>query len=273
VIWAIGWSMIVLAGLIHLPTWAIAIFGITMIAGHNAFDGLKPGDVGQWSGLWRVLHAGGEFPYAPGYKLVVGYPLIPWIGVMAAGYAFGTVVVREPIPRRKWMLTTGLGLTLLFILLRWTNLYGDPHPWSQQKNAVLTVFSFIHCQKYPPSLCYLLMTLGPALMVLSLLDRGTPRLLRPILVFGRVPLFYYLLHLPLIHALAVLVNFIRFGRADWLYGAPGPDQPPIPIPSNAGFDLPIVYFIWISVVLMLYPVCKWFAGVKRQRRDPWLSYL
>jgi len=274
VIWAIGWSMIVLAGLVHLPIRAIAAFGIGMIVLHNGLDWVKPRDPGAWGELWRILHAGGEFQYAPGYKLGVGYPLIPWIGVMAAGYAFGTIVVREPVVRRKWMLYAGLGLTLLFIVLRATNLYGDTHPWSSQKNVVFTVFSFIHCQKYPPSLCFLLMTLGPALMVLSLLDRGTPRFLQPILVFGRVPLFYYLLHLPLIHGLAVLVNFIRFGRADWLYGAPpGPNQSPVPVPPDSGFDLSIVYFIWIGVVLILYPACKWFAEVKRRRRDAWLSYL
>jgi uncharacterized membrane protein len=274
VIWAIGWSMIVLAGLVHLPIWAIAVFGITMIAGHNVDDWVRPGDLGAWGGLWRILHAGGEFELLPGYKLGVGYPLIPWIGVMAAGYAFGTILMRDPAARRKWTFLAGTCMTVLFVLIRYSNLYGDPNPWSQQKNAVFTIFSFIHCQKYPPSLCFLLMTLGPALILLSVLDRGTPAFLKPILVFGRVPMFYYLLHLPLIHGLAVLVNVVRFGRADWLYGAPpGPGEPRVSVPPEAGFDLPIVYLIWIGVVLALYPLCRWFAEVKRRRREVWLSYL
>jgi uncharacterized membrane protein len=275
VIWAIGWSMIVLAALVHLPVWAIATFGVTMIVAHNAFDWVRPENLKEWSGVWRILHAGGEFEYASGHKLGVGYPLIPWIGVMAAGYALGPILMREPALRRRWLLTAGIGMTALFILIRGSNLYGDPHPWSQQKNAVFTVFSFIHCQKYPPSLCYLLMTLGPALIALALFDRGTPALLKPLLVFGRVPLFYYLLHLPLIHGLAVLVNLIRFGRADWLYGGPPPANAPLaPVPPDAGVNLPLVYLIWICVVLALYPVCRWFAEVKRRRQgESWLSYL
>src|SRR5262249_10165747 len=133
---------------------------------------------------------------------------------------------------------------------------------------------FIHCQKYPPSLCYLLMTLGPALMLLSVFDRGTPALLKPLVIFGRVPLFYYLLHLPLIHTLAIVVNLARFGRAYGLYGHhPGPNQTALVLPPDRGFDLPIVYLVWICVVVALYPVCRWFAGFKRSHQAAWLSYL
>ncbi len=140
---------------------------------------------------------------------------------------------------------------------------------------MFTVFSFIHCHKYPPSLCYLLMTLGPALLFLGLVvNRKPANWLKPMVVFGRVPLFYYLLHLPLIHGLAVVVNLLRYGRADWLYGAPpGPGRLPVSIPLDRGFDLPVVYLVWISVVLLIYPACRWFMDLKRRRREVWLSYL
>jgi uncharacterized membrane protein len=274
VIWAIGWSMVVLAALVYLPLWAITGFGLLMIVTHNALDGIDPTHLGAGEGLWRILHGGGTFQLAPGYNFGAGYPLIPWIGVMATGYGFGTLLLREPAQRRRWIFGLGAGLTLLFVLVRFSNVYGDPHRWETQKNLVFTLFSFVHCQKYPPSLCYLLMTLGPALMLLSMFDRGTPAVLKPLLVFGRVPLFYYLLHLPLIHTLALAVNLIRFGRADWLYGhQPGPNEPALVSPPDRGFDLPVVFLVWITVVVLLYPACRWFAEVKRRRQEAWLSYL
>jgi len=274
-LWSIGWSMVVLSALVFLPTWAITAFGVIMIAVHNAFDSVGPRSFGTLSWMWKVLHANGSFEWAPGYHVGIGYALIPWMGVVAAGYGFGTLLLLEPVRRRKWLLLLGVAITLAFIALRWTNTYGDSlygksHHWSEQKNFLFTVFSFIDVHKYPPSLLYLLMTLGPALIVLALLDRGTPRLLRPILVFGRVPLFYYLLHLPLIHGSAALLAYARFGHADWLFGSPFNWAK---APPGAAFALPVVYAIWIAVVLLLYPVCRWFAEVKRRRRDAWLSYL
>jgi len=287
VIWAIGWSMVALAALIHLPIWAVTTFGLVIIAGHNALDPLRPRDFGPLAWLWRILHEGGSFEIASGLRLGAGYPLLPWIGVMAAGYGFGTVMLREPAQRQRWLLRVGLNLVVVFFLLRFSDLYGDAKSWKSQPTGFLTLLSMLDCTKYPPSLCYLLMTLGPSAIILALLDRavqpGSPpaaggegrgeegrlaSLLRPILVFGRVPLFYYLLHLPLIHGLAVAVNAIRFGHANWLYGT-APAKPP----PDAGFDLPIVYLAWIIVVILLYPACQWFADLKRRRRDAWLSYL
>lgn len=268
VIWAIGWSMVVLAGLVFLPIRYIGLLGLVMIAGHNAFDFVQPADWGRFRWLWAILHQAEKTEVLPGYNLTTGYPLIPWIGVMAAGYAFGTILLRAPSERRKWLLSLGATASLLFVLIRYSNLYGDPNPWVPQNHGMLTLFSFIDCFKYPPSLLYLLMTLGPALVVMSLLDRGTPRFLKPALVFGRVPLFYYVLHLALIHGLAVSFAFVRYGRADGLYGSsPGPR------PDGYGYGLPVVYAVWILVVLILYPLCRWFADLKRRRRDPWLSYL
>lgn len=272
VLWAIGWSMVALSVLVFLPTRVVAIFGIAIVAAHNAFDHVQPESWGPLGWLWIVLHQGGPFNPAPGFTFIAAYPLVPWMGVMAAGYGFGAMLRQEPETRRTRMFRLGLALTLLFVVLRFANLYGNPRPWSAQASPLFTIFSFMDCHKYPPSLLYLLMTIGPALVMLSFLDRLTPRLLRPILVFGRVPLFYYLLHLPLIHGLAVVVACLRYGRAGWLFGNPffpGKVAPP----ADNGFDLPVVYLIWIGVVLLLYPVCKWFAGVKQRRREAWLSYL
>jgi len=273
VLWAIGWSMVALAGLVFLPPWAVAVFGILMIALHNLFDPVRAETWGKLDWLWIVLHQGGSFQLTSSIKFIAAYPLVPWIGIMAAGYGFGAILLHGPNRRRREIFLFGLGLSVLFVLLRGSNLYGDPSPWSQQTSALFTVFSFMDCRKYPPSLLYVLMTLGPALMLLAWLDRGTTRLLRPVLVFGRVPLFFYLLHLPLIHGLALLAALVRYGRADWMFGSPFGATGKFTIPDDNGFGLPVVYLTWILVVLMLYPVCKWFAEVKRRRRAAWLSYL
>lgn len=268
VLWSLGWSMIVLAGLVHLPVWAVASFGVAMIAGHNALDGIKPESWGAWAWLWQVLHVSGPIQVTPGFTFFVGYPLIPWIGVMAAGYGFGVVFRWEPDVRRRWLWWAGVGVTLAFVLLRLSNSYGNRGPWTPQPDFLRTLFSFVNCTKYPPSLCYLLMTLGPALIVLALLERPTPRWLRPFLVFGRVPFFYYLLHIPLIHGLAVIGNLVRFGQASFGPVFLGTSHPP----PDAGFGLPVVYLVWLAVVVALYPACAWFAELKRRRRDAWLSY-
>ena len=267
VIWAIGWSMVALAALVHLPVAAVAALGLVMIATHNAFDGIKASALGAWGPLWTILHEGGAIELGAGHQLAASYPLIPWIGVMAAGYGFGHLLLCTALPRRTLLLRLGFALTAAFVALRFSNLYGDAHPWSVQATPLQTVYSFVHCVKYPPSLGYLLMTLGPALIFLGLLDRGTPRWLTPLLSFGRVPRFFYLLHLPLLHGLAVLAAQLTWGRADWLYGAT-PAKPP----AAAGFGLPVVYGAWLLGVTLLFFACRWFATLKRRRRDVWLSY-
>ena len=274
VIWAIGWSMVALSGLVFLPLRWVTTFGILMIASHNLFDYVKPESWGSLGWLWKILHSGGIIVPADGYRFAAGYPLIPWIGVMAAGCGFGSLLLRESVERRKWLFGLGALFAGLFVLLRALNVYGDPDPWSPQRNTLYTLFSFLNCHKYPPSLLYLLMTLGPALLALAVLDRGTPRWLKPVLVFGRVPLFYYLVHLPVIHGLAVLASYLRYGQANWWFANPseGPNAPGLR-PSDYGYSLPIVYLVWLGVVLALYPVCRWFAEVKRHRRERWLSYL
>jgi len=331
VIWAIGWSMVVLAGLVFLPTWAITVFGVVMICVHNLFDKVTPDHFGSLGWLWAILHAGGlafekQFgihpdlaagtvglgasPFGAGPLSAIasviakksdtvafgaGYPLIPWIGVMAAGYGFGQLFLLEPQVRRRWFLTIGLGLTVAFIVLRASNTYGDRNPWSppneqgaqqwqkdmearhqpvpprQMSDAEFTICSFLNCWKYPPSLLYLLMTLGPAIASLAIFEGGLGWVGRFFVVFGRVPLFYYLLHLPLIHGLLILTDLFRYGFSPYLSEACFAD--PKNRPLDYGYSLPVVYLIWMAVVLMLYPLCRWYGDFKRRHRSAWLSYL
>lgn len=270
VIWCLGWSMVALAGLIFLPKRALMILALVMIAGHNLLDGLKPSDFGDLSWLWTILHGTGYVKLFDGVKLLVVYPLIPWIGVMAAGYLCGQAVLWAPEVRRRRVFWAGLGLTLFFALVRGLNIYGDPHPWSTQPNSLFTFLNFLGCEKYPPSLSYLLMTMGPAFMLLAALDRSTlPRFVRPVVIFGRVPFLFYLLHLPLLHAMAIPWALFRYGSAPWLFANP----PGLPWPHDFQFDLPLTYGAWLLTLILLYPVCRWFAGIKALRKDWWLSYL
>ena len=265
-LWSLGWSMIVLAGLIHLPLWLVGTFSLIVIAGHNTLDAIKPESWGAWAGLWHVLHVPGTFKLG-GLTLEAFYPLIPWVAVMAAGYVFGAVFRLEAETRRKWLVRLGLGFCVAFVLLRFSNVYGNFTPWTAQPRAGFTVFSFLDCTKYPPSLCYLLMTLGPGLLLLAWFERGVPAILRPALVFGRVPFFYYVLHIPLIHALAAIMLHFQVGDA-----TVSPFTDSAKVPPSAGVTLAVVYAVWLVVILLLHPVCRWFADLKRRRRDAWLSY-
>ena len=271
VIWALGWSMIVLGGLIFLPLGAIATFGLVIIAGHNLLDPVRAEAFGSFGWLWKILHVQDGFAIAPGYSAFVVYPLIPWIGVMACGYALGGILRQERAERRRILLLLGGAATLAFIIIRATNLYGDPSKWAVQKDALFTVLSFVNCTKYPPSLLFLLMTLGPSLITLALFDRDAGRLAKPILVIGRVPLFFYLLHLPLIHGMAVLFAYLRHGYAGGIWDGPA-FGPPASFPPGYGYGLLGVYGFWILAVVLLYPLCRWWANLKQRRRDGWLSY-
>ena len=265
-LWALGWSMIVLAGLIHLPFRVVAIFSAVLILGHNAFDGVKPENWGHWAWLWQMLHVSSVIPNQHGFVLFAFYPLIPWVAVMSAGYCFGRLYDFEPARRQRWLLWAGLGFIAAFVLIRTANVYGNLTPWTRQPNPGFTVLSFLDVTKYPPSLCYLLMTLGPGLLLLRLFERWSPSWIKPLLAYGRVPFFYYILHIPLIHGLAYITNVIRVGRSDFspLGGTPPPD---------AGVGLLATYAVWAAVVLALYPLCRWFVDYKQRHRDlTWLSY-
>ena len=282
VIWVIGVSMIVLGALVYLPVKVVGGFGLAMIALHNLFDQFR---VTGWQGpgtavpsyaakLWILLHQAFQpFPIVgfPSPVVIVIYPLVPWIGVMAAGYAFGTLYQLDAQRRRRLLPMIGGTATALFVVVRAINIYGDNVPWTTQKNFVFTVLSFLNTTKYPPSLLFLLMTLGPAIVALALFEGGSGNRVREFFVtFGRVPLFFYLLQWYTAHLIAILLNF-AFGKSvRWLFQTPIAWFGTTP---NAGFNLVVVYLAWITGVLLLYPLCKWFAGVKQRRRDWWLSYL
>lgn len=288
VIWVIGASMIILAALIHLPLRAVAGFGFAMVALHNLFDRPRfqvagwqgPGSPvpSLWAKLWIVLHqAFTVFPIAwfPSPVVVVIYPLIPWVGVMALGYAFGKLYQMDVRERRRWLIIMGAVTTALFVVLRAINRYGDPSNWAPQKNTLFTILSFLNTTKYPPSLLYLLMTLGPALLLLAWFEVNQSaggRLRQALVTFGRVPLFFYLLQWPTAHLIGVVAGLIAGQNVAGQFESPIDkfSHPPEP---GLGFRLWIVYVCWIVGVLLLYPLCKWFAGVKARRRDWWLSYL
>jgi uncharacterized membrane protein len=286
VIWVIGWSMICLAGLIWLPPKVIAGIGIVMIAGHNLLDGIHPHpllaavpatagavnpfgqgpiagvfspDATLWDWVWSFLHV---------FNPPIAYPLIPWVGVMALGYVFGAVMKRPSDDRRRVCIRFGLAVTAAFVLIRWLNVYGDPAPWTTQPNPIHTLLSFLNLTKYPPSLLYLLMTLGPALVLLGLMDRASGPLVRFVVVYGRIPFLYYVAHLYLIHGLTLV--------AAALTGQASPSELRVFFlfyPKTFGFGLGTVYAIWVGCVLALYPLCWWFARLKARRRDTWLSYV
>jgi len=282
VIWAIGWSMVVLAALVYLPLRAVAAFGIATIALHNLLDVVQ---VAIWTGpatpvpsaaakTWMVLHQAGFTPLlgASGPLVWIEYPLIPWVGVMAVGYAFG--VLYELGVERRIRLIRRIGLLLIaaFIVIRAINIYGDPSAWSVQPSGLFTALSFINTTKYPPSLLYLLMTLGPALVALSWFDSRMPvgSSTSALVTFGRVPFFFYLLQWPLAHTAAIAANVIAGKPFAYLFLVP----PAIfNLPWGTGFHLWVVYVCWAFIIAIEYPLCRWFAGVKQRRRDPWLSYL
>jgi uncharacterized membrane protein len=271
VIWTLGGCMIGLALLVRLPWRVLAALSCGMILLHNLADGVKASQFGRAAWIWNELHQVAPFQWG-GSTILIAYTLIPWIGVMGAGYCIGAVYLWEPASRRRFLIRLGLGLTLAFILVRASNLYGDPAPWSVQSTRLFTLLSFLRCTKYPPSLDFLLMTLGPSLVALGLLDRVSLSRTNPLLIFGRVPLFFFVIHLYLIHALAGFLGFLRYGTGRFLFN-PLPSMGGPAYPAGYGYELWVCYVIWIGLIVSLYPLCLWFAGVKQRRRDWWLSYL
>ena len=277
VIWAFGISMMALSLLVMLPRSVILLISIVLVAGHNLLDQVHVAGNGVPTLCWSLLHDPhfSRFPFA-GPSPIVGYPVIPWIGIITLGYSLGSIYAPgyDPLRRKKHLLSIGWGAIVLFILLRWSNLYGDAAHWSVQKNAVYTVLSFVNTTKYPPSLLYTLMTLGPALLFLAWSEGPLNALTRRITVFGRVPMFYYLIHIPLIHGLALIAAMATGYHAsdmvnlvNWVTNNPAL--------KGYGFSLLTVYGIWIVIILVLYPLCYWYDQYKRSHSatQKWLSYL
>lgn len=270
ILWALGWSMIALAGMIFLRRWILLAICSAMVVLHNAFDGIDAASLGPLRALWGVLHEPGKYLYlSSGEPLVsVLYPLIPWIGVMGLGYAFGAVLQLEEKRRRGILYRLGAALVLCFVVLRLTNLYGDPHPWQHFPQFTFTLMSFLNCEKYPPSLLYLLMTIGPGILALPLLEAVRGNITRRIAVFGRVPMFYYILHIYAAHVVAIGAALLAGRAIPWI-----PVTMLNPVPSDWGFSLWVVYLLWWVTVLALYPLCAWYSRLKQRRKDWWLGYI
>ena len=287
VIWVIGICMILMAGLVRLPLAAVGTIGLVIIAAHNLMDPhmralLEGLDQNRLSGLWKIMYVGffaGPIQFGPdGPNLIVLYSTIPWIGVMAAGYAFGRILTLEPARRKRLCLTIGLSAIGLFLVLRGFNLYGDPRPWQAAmagqngRQPMPGLLAFLNTTKYPASLDFLLMTLGPIIALLPLLANLRGPVARAITVFGRVPFFFYMLHIPLIHALALVVSKVRLGVVSpWLF-ANHPMGNPEP-PDGYVWSLPLLYLVWAIAIALLYFACRWFAALKLKRSDWWLQYL
>lgn len=270
VIWVIGLSMVILSFLLYLPLRVLLIIGIVMVAGHNMLDGFNYSNMNEIPFWHAFFHQQMFTSYAEGRFFAVLYPLIPWPGVMLLGYCMGAWYAREFDTAKRKRLLLGWGLTAIgaFFILRWLNVYGDLVPWSTQKDNTMTIISFFNVTKYPPSLLYLCMTLGPALLLLIWLEKVKAGWTNIVSVYGRVPMFYYLLHFFVIHMLCV-VAFFATGRPVSDIGAGNFAFRP----NDFGFSLPIVYLIWIAVVAGLYPFCKRYDTFKQQNKRWWTGYL
>lgn len=279
VIWALGASMVIMAAAVRLPIRWLGALAVLMIVGHDLLDRIRPSQFGRAAWAWSLLHVKGGVVLPGNVFDFVLFPIVPWVGVMAAGYVFGTLYQRDQRERRRIMAMLGIAMVVCFVFLRATNLYGNPPvglggvsqgDWHLQLTIEKTVILFLDVEKYPPSLQFLLMTLGPGILLLALLDGKTASsLFRPLLVFGRVPMFFYILHLYLIHSLAVVVALVFHQPYQWLlHGAFIANS----MPDGYGHGLPFIYLMWLTVLVILYFPCRWFMGVKQRRRDWWLSY-
>jgi uncharacterized membrane protein len=274
VIWALGISMIVLAALIHLPKPVILIIGIVLVAGHNLLDGIQVNGNNLPAFFWSLLHQPNFFTWQE-KTVFIGYPALPWIGIMTLGYCLGDLFKKDyPAEKRKTtLIVLGSSAILLFIVIRLVNIYGDPAPWSQQQTFFLSFLSFIKTSKYPPSLLYTLMTLGPALLFLAFTETARHAMARFVAVYGRVPMFYYILHIYLIHLLAMIGSelFTTVDWRTWILNQPIWFNQDL---KGYGFSLGVVYAVWLFVVLALYPLCKMYDRYKQTHKEKWwLSYL
>jgi len=270
VIWAIGVSMIVLAALIYLNKRLLLVIGVLLVVAHNLADSVHM----QGNMLWAFLHDGGDFRVGR-FMIAIHYPVIPWIGIMAVGYSLGVVYTPaySPDQRRTILLSSGVAAIALFIILRTGNIYGDPSLWSPQRNTIFNVLSVLNVTKYPPSLLYTLMTLGPALIFLGLAEKPLNSFTKKIALFGKVPFFYYLLHIYLIHLLAMFIA--HFSGYAWSAMILNDRVNRMPSLKGYGYPLLTVYVVWISVVVILYLPCKWYYRYKRSHSTQyrWLSYI
>ena len=275
ILWIFGICFVAMTALIRLPIRWLAILSISVILLHNCLDYIRFPSMGFGSNALAFLHSPNFFKLA-GFRILTAYPPIPWIAVMGAGYCFGQLLLLEPLLRQRIIGRLGFGVTAAFLVVRAINVYGDPAPWSYQKSAAITFLSFLNTTKYPPSFEFLLMTLGPAFLLLALFERCNWKRGNPLLIFGRVPLFYFILHFYAIHALLEILACFRYGTRSFQFifnPVPAMGGPREMFPSNFGYPLWAAYLCWILLLVGLYPCCRWFARIKATRRDWWLSYL
>jgi uncharacterized membrane protein len=272
-IWAIGISMIVLGLAIWMPFTAILVTGLAIVFGHNLLDFYEAKHQGAYPLFYSFLHRPDFLNLGGNHLVQIAYPFLSWAGLMMTGYCLGKVFhTFQGAERRKVLTAMGLAAILLFVAVRATNAYGDPDEWSTQKNGLFTFLSFMNVHKYPPSLLYMLITIGPALLFLAWAGNAKTRLAKIITVYGRVPFFYYVLHFYLLH-LATAAFFLARGHS-FAEGAKGlPNFPFKFLMPGEGYPLWVVYVVWISAVALLYPVCKWFSEYKKTHSQWWLSYL
>lgn len=277
VIWTIGISMVILGLLIRLPFNFIFILGLIIVLGHNFLDfpestkGFQPGFV------WDLVHHGHfvPYPYAPNHVLLIVYPFLPWTGLMMLGYCTGVFFTSKysPDQRKKVFRFIGFGLLTLFVLIRYVNIYGDPDEWTIQKNGVLTFLSFINVHKYPPSLLFMCITIGLAFLMLSILEQIKNPFTTVMRTYGRVAFFYYILHIYLIHLIATICFFANGHSLQDAFSSIQ-NLPFLFLIPGEGYNLLIVYLIWLSVIILLYPLCKWYDDYKSNHKEKqWLSYL
>lgn len=285
VIYALGVSMILLAALIHLKMSTLLTIGIVITVGHDALAYFRIGPDNPFFGVATMIYQGGPMQVAPGKIFMVGYPFLPWLGIMLLGYAAGQWYLSgfERERRQRLLMIFGAGGTLAFIIVRALNFYGDPVPWQTQETGMRTFLSFLNCAKYPASLSYILMTLGPTLVTMALLEKVKLSQWKPLEVFGRVPMFYYIAHFYLVHVLAIatflVVRHKGFADLNFHFSTGGSFFAPDGagyfggIPIGSGYSLLWVYVAWITVVLLCYPACVWYNRYKSNHRQWWLSYL
>jgi uncharacterized membrane protein len=272
VLWVFGICMMLLAALIHLPVRAILILGLMIVSGHNLLSGDSVEPTSIWVAPWTIFMSIGFLPVTPNVAFVVSYPILPWLGIMLLGYSLGTWYMNTEVATRiKHLLRTGIVCVVAFLVFRFINLYGDPSPWSTQQTSWYTILSFLNTSKYPPSFLFTLMTIGPLLMLLAWLEKFEIKP-APLLTFGRVPLFYFIAHFYLIHALALISTMLRSGKSfaeiDLHFAKSFGGITP-----EGGYSLPWVLLIWVVIVLLMYPLCKAYDHVKSQHPGTFLSYL
>ena len=272
VIWAIGLSMVCLSVLQFLPYRILLVIGLLIVGCHNLLDGIHVENSFAASISWSVFHKQHFYQLGAHHLLIIMYPFLPWLGLMILGYCLGKLYLdsTDSKYRKKFLLTTGITMIALFIVIRFINAYGDMHHWSHQKTAIFTILDFINTTKYPPSLLYMLMTIGPALIFIPFAENISNPLSKMITVFGKVPFFYYILHIFLIRSLSWIFFFSSghsWAQLDFTHFREGQ------IPEGIGYPLWVVYVVWICVIIILYFPCKWYSRYKETHHQLWLSYV